>query len=292
MPSYRKSPSWVALSSYRKPPSWAALSLFTNALLILTLGLWIWQQSRQETPGSQSVPDLIAAVAASNQDIATRERLTYQQWVVVLEREAKAMAAKNPARLTILAGDSISLWFPNELLPADRTWLNQGISGETSLGLLKRLPLLDQTRPTTILVMIGINDLAQGVSDEALLGNYREIVAYLRRTHPKSQLVIQSILPHSGEGLTGESRARLWSISNDRIRRLNRQLLTIARESGAYYFDLQPLFTDPEGNLRMSLSTDGLHLNYQGYLVWRTGLQLFSQLKLEPPEKAQAIDPP
>ena len=38
---------------------------------------------------------------------------------------------------------------------------------------------------------------------------------------------------------------------------------------------------DKEGNLKPELSTDGLHLNQQGYLVWSSGLKLFNQLYLE-----------
>jgi len=47
------------------------------------------------------------------------------------------------------------------------------------------------------------------------------------------------------------------------------------------YLDLYPMFSDAEGNLQTELSTDGLHLNEQGYLVWRSALQLFGQIQLK-----------
>jgi lysophospholipase L1-like esterase len=132
-------------------------------------------------------------------ELGVRHKLTYQEWLDVLKREAEVAAGKSPENLTVLAGDSLSLWFPPELLPEDKNWLNQGISGETSNGLLKRLDLFDRTQPQTILVMIGINDLIRGISDEEILTNQRRIMRYLRRMHPQTQIVIQSILPHGAE---------------------------------------------------------------------------------------------
>jgi lysophospholipase L1-like esterase len=210
-----------------------------------------------------------------------RHKWTYQQWVSQLGREAEAVAANKPPRLTVLAGDSLSMWFPTKLLPTDRTWLNQGISGETSAGLLKRLQLFDRTRPDTVFVMIGINDLLRGASDEGIADNLRQIVRDLRWAHPKAQIVVQSILPHSAEQTTWENRDRLLTIPNSRIRDINRRFQDIANAENVLYLDLYSMFVDADGNLPIELSTDGLHLNDRGYLVWRSAMQLFSQMRLK-----------
>ncbi|PAX60336.1 G-D-S-L family lipolytic protein [Brunnivagina elsteri CCALA 953] len=214
-------------------------------------------------------------------ELGKRHKLTYKQWEDVLRSEANIAAIKRPQRLTVLAGDSLSLWFPTELLPQQREWLNQGISGETSEGLFNRLDIFDKTQPETILVMIGINDFVKGISDEDILENHRKITAYLQKKHPKAQLVIQSILPHGGENATWEGRDKLLAISNHRIRELNEKLKDLATKQNIKYLDLHPLFADNQGNLRNDLSTDGLHLSKQGYLVWRSALQLYSNMMLE-----------
>lgn len=216
-------------------------------------------------------------------ELGPRHRWTYEQWVMQLKREAQAMASQKPKQLTILAGDSLSLWFPPELLPLHQTWLNQGISGETSIGLLRRLKLFDRTQPQAIFVMIGINDLIRGISDQTILSNYHKIIQDLKWIHPDSQIVVQSILPHSAEAATWEGRDRLLEIPNDRIRLLNQQLETLVDQEGVTYLDLYSLFADQQGNLRTELSTDGLHLNDAGYLVWSAGLQLFSQTHFKSP---------
>lgn len=213
--------------------------------------------------------------------LGPRHKWTYEQWVAQLGREAEAVTANRPERLSVLAGDSLSLWFPSRLLPEDRSWLNQGISGETSAGLRKRLSLFSRTQPEVIFVLIGINDLIRGVGEDTILDNQRQIIRELRSEHPDTQIVMQSILPHSGEKASWEGRDRLKAIPNSLIRSLNRQLRAIANEEGALYLDLHPLFADASGDLRSEFSTDGLHLNDRGYLVWRSALQLFSQMELD-----------
>lgn len=274
-------------------PFWAWLSLVTNGVLIVTVTqLMLRGQNLSEsspasaavTPGTieEVISQPSSAKSVSDQPVVgQRHKWTYQQWVTQLGREAVATAAHRPSRLTVLAGDSLSMWFPAKLLPVDRIWLNQGISGETSVGLLKRLQLFDRTQPDSVFVMIGINDLLKGASDEGILDNQRQIIRDLRWAHPKAQVVVQSILPHSGEQATWEGRDRLLAIPNSRIREINRRLGEIANAENALYLDLYPMFSDAEGNLQTELSTDGLHLNEQGYLVWRSALQLFGQIQLK-----------
>ena len=268
-------------------PAWGFFALLTNVILMLAVILLIWRQ--------QKITPVVATTAIPNPpepvnlnwknqyvapELGPRHQLSYPQWLDMLKQEAKITADKNPQRLTILAGDSLSLWFPPELLPEDRNWLNQGISGEVSNGLLQRLDLFDRTQPDMILVMVGINDLIRGLDDQEILTNYRQIISYLRRKHPQAEIVIQSILPHGAGGTTWEGKEKLLAIPNSRIRKLNQELNNIATKKGARYLNLHPLFTDQQGNLRSNFTTDGLHLSPPGYLVWRTALQMYTNQQL------------
>lgn len=283
-------------------PAWALLSLASNGLLILTVVQLLLREHKLPDHAAVSASANATSLeektlrqgltTAANQDLplwGPRHKWTYEQWVAQLGREAEAAATNQPQRLTILAGDSLSLWFPPQLLPRERSWLNQGISGETSAGLRKRLSLFDRVQAETIFVMIGINDLIRGVEEDTILENQRQIIRDLRSFHPNAQIVVQSILPHSGEKATWEGRDRLKAIPNERIRELNRQLKAIASEEGVLFLDLHPLFADANGNLRLELSTDGLHLNDRGYWVWRSALKLYSQLELDPKPQSEQI---
>jgi lysophospholipase L1-like esterase len=238
---------------------------------------------RQQTLGTSPqvnahTADGIAPVSPPTPEMGPRLQLTYEQWVDLLAQEARAAAENQPPHLQILLGDSISLWFPHRLLPADRTWLNQGISGETTAGLLNRLDLLDQTEPEVIFLMIGINDLLRDISRDTILANQREIIRYLRQTHPDTRIVVQAILPHSAEQATWEGRDRLLQLPNADIQDINEALEGVALEEGAEFLDLYALFADLDGNLPLSLSTDGLHLSEEGYLVWRMALERYGPM--------------
>ncbi|MEH2382720.1 MAG: SGNH/GDSL hydrolase family protein [Nostoc sp.] len=192
-----------------------------------------------------------------------KRQLTYDDWKSLLALEARAIAqGQGVNHLSILVGDSLSMWFPREKLPPGKLWLNQGISGDTSSGVLKRLGAFSATRPNVIYIMAGINDLRKGASDETILRNYRRIIRRLRQTHPQAQIIVESILP-----------TRLPKVSNSRIRQINIQLTVIAKQEGANYLNIYSWFTDMEGNMRPELTTDGLHLSQEGYDVWRSALQ-------------------
>ncbi|MGF1536260.1 MAG: GDSL-type esterase/lipase family protein [Elainellaceae cyanobacterium] len=214
-------------------------------------------------------------LASHSPQVGSRHRLDYQDWLVLLEQEAIAVSQRSPENLTVLMGDSISLWFPPDLLPHERSWLNQGISGEVSSGLLKRLDLIKPTQPDSILILIGINDLIRAVEPATILANHELILQQLKAQHPQARLVVQSILPHAGEGATWEGAARLQEIPNAQIRDINRSLEAIAQKHDAQYLDLNPLFAGADGDLRPELTTDGLHLSPNGYLVWATALQVY-----------------
>ena len=120
------------------------LSLTANGVLLLLLfGSFIRSSSLHQThapsnpalPNSallnsalpnSTLPKTLAAIAAPAQAPTTwgeRQQLTYSQWLDLLKQEANITAERSPTHLSVLAGDSISLWFPSELLPTEQHWL-------------------------------------------------------------------------------------------------------------------------------------------------------------------------
>ncbi|OCR01235.1 GDSL family lipase [Oscillatoriales cyanobacterium USR001] len=283
--SSNKSRFGMQITGLNNPPAWALLSLVANGLLLVSVAFLVMGDRdlhhSSQVSSLMSSNNIDAKIPPNQPILGPRHKWTYQQWVTQLGREAEAAAANKPEKLTILAGDSLTMWFPPQLLPPTQTWLNQGISGETSTGLLKRLQIFDRVEAETIFLMIGINDLIRGVGEETILANHRQMIRDLRWLHPHTKIVVQSILPHGGKQASWEGRDRLLAIPNSQIRELNQRLKEIASSENVLYLDLYPLFTDAGGNLRRELSTDGLHLNDQGYLVWRSALLMFSQLELD-----------
>lgn len=275
----------AALHRLGEVPPWALLSLVINGLLFVTVLVLVRQVNRIErpalSPGNAFAAD--ATVAPTPELVphfGERRTLDYQQWVALLQVEAEAAAIANLPRQTVLLGDSLTLWFPPHLLPGRRTWLNQAISGENSGGLRNRVALLDGNRVEALFIMIGINDLIWGGSEDDLVYNLRTIVTELKTQHPQARVVVQSILPHSGPAATWEGRDRLLAIPPERIVAVNARLKQMAADTGAEYLNLYPLFVNGDGYLRADLTTDGLHLNQNGYLVWRSALALYNETDL------------
>jgi lysophospholipase L1-like esterase len=231
--------------------------------ILLTSGNQLYYQRLAALKTGQIYTRMDGDRVQSSWESVNKRQLTYEDWKSLLVLEAKAITQGQGANhLSILVGDSLSLWFPTQKLPTGKLWLNQGISGDTSGGILKRLGAFSATRPDVIYIMAGINDLRKGASDGIILRNHRRIIRSLRQSHPKTQIIVQSILP-----------TRLATIPNSRIRRINIQLALIANEEGANYLNIYSWFTDFEGNMRAELTTDGLHLSQDGYDVWRSALQ-------------------
>ena len=255
-------------------PTWVFWSLAANGALALVVGISLWRQIGLPAPTRLSNPAEAAAVPFES------SRSGYQQSLGQLKDEARLVAALKPKHLAILAGDSLSLRFPPGKL-SDYRVLNQGISGETAAGLLKRLNVFAQTQPDVIFVMIGINDLLRSRSDSEILGDQRRVMANLKAAHPDAKIVMQSVLPHAVEQVTWEGRDRLLAIPNHRIKTLNEGIKAIAQAESVNFFNLYPLFADSQGNLRRELSSDGLHLSAQGYEVWGIALQVYGEAVLQ-----------
>ena len=273
-------------------PKWAIFPSFASLLLIVGTLFFVQRDSvNGSAKVSASTVESALVEPGLEAEQGTLYQLTYEGWVNQLRREANAIAHDDSKPLSILAGDSLSLWFPNDLLPKDSLWLNQGISGETSYGLLRRVKILDQSKPRVIFVMIGINDLIRGVREVTLVANQQEIIRHLKAAHPQARIVVQSILPHRGEHASKRYLAstkddpapdqnprplwvdRLPKIPNQRIAKLNQKLAKVAQQEKVEYLDLYSLFIDDQGYLHEDLTTDGLHLSTEGYTVWRSQLE-------------------
>ena len=184
-------------------------------------------------------------------------RPTYEQWRKLLKLESRAVAGRRSGNVSVLLGDSLSLWFPIDRLPSSSIWLNQGISGETTQGVLARSGDIRATRPGAIYIMAGVNDLKRGLSDREILQNIQRLC----QRYAGTPIVVQSILP-----------TRSAAIPNERIARLNGWIEQIARKQGAYYLNIHSKMVAADGYIRSEYTTDGIHLSDRGYAVWQQAL--------------------
>jgi lysophospholipase L1-like esterase len=168
----------------------------------------------------------------------------------------------------VMIGDSLTdaaEW--REMFP-QLSIVNRGIDNDTADGVLARLDDMVAARPRLAFVMIGVNDFSNThASVDAVLTNYRAIVARLQRAG--IQVIIQSTLP-CNETL---GRWKSCKAVNGKIRKLDEQLAKLA-SNGVAYADLAALLTDAHG-LKKQFTYDGVHLNGEGYRVWRDAISQY-----------------
>ncbi|HQO10763.1 MAG TPA: GDSL-type esterase/lipase family protein [Clostridiales bacterium] len=137
--------------------------------------------------------------------------------------------------------------------------INRGISGDITEGMLNRIQSVVKADPKVCFVMGGINDVIRRVSYNKTVENIKNITLNLKQNGV--QTVIQSVL------FTGELYEDYVKI-NKSVKELNIELEKFANEAGIHYLDLNSLLSE-RGKLRSEFSFDGLHLNPEGYRIWR-----------------------
>ena len=186
---------------------------------------------------------------------------------------AESLSAKNSALASpsfnedrvIFFGDSITeLWDLETAFPK-RTYINRGISGQTTSQILIRFrPDVISLQPKVVLILAGINDIATNpelIILERIKDNYASIAQLAQINH--ITVVFASILPIQNYSLIQRSDLN----SPEKIRILNHWLELYCIEQQHIYLDYHSHMVDSLGMLQTSLSDDGVHPNAKGYSV-------------------------
>jgi lysophospholipase L1-like esterase len=176
-------------------------------------------------------------------------------------------AVAKPGSIVFL-GDSITDFFRlNEFFPEVYV-INRGISGDTTDGVLRRLPeSVYELSPSKVFLMIGTNDLANKKSVEYISENIKKIISEIKENSPQTKIYLQSVYPVS---LLKDKKIKRFIVgkrNNDDISRLNSILKTMADEMEITYIDVYNHLVDESGNIKTEYTVEGLHLTIQGYSV-------------------------
>ncbi|MFZ2960789.1 MAG: GDSL-type esterase/lipase family protein [Candidatus Ozemobacteraceae bacterium] len=166
-----------------------------------------------------------------------------------------------PARI-VMAGDSITClceWA--ELLPT-RDVANRGIGGDTSEGLLKRLPGIIKLHPEKVFVMIGMNDLLGGIDPEKVSTNQKLIIQTLRK-----EGITVGVFPILYAG-------KRYSQVNSKVTLVDKQLEEFCASESITFIDLNTRLSE-NAELRPDCTGDDLHVNGHGFVLWRDMLAAY-----------------
>ncbi|WP_261305056.1 GDSL-type esterase/lipase family protein [Paenibacillus andongensis] len=167
----------------------------------------------------------------------------------------------------VFVGDSITEGFPlYEMYQGSKPIYNRGISGYTSLELLENLQeMVCDLEPSTVVLLIGTNDLGIGNKPEEIIQRIEQICSDIKGKLPYACILVQSIYPirntehHKVASFFESDR------NNEEIRRLNAMIYEMSNQLGLKYIDLYSKLGDKDGSLKINFTTDGLHLSIEGY---------------------------
>ena len=143
--------------------------------------------------------------------------------------------------------------------------VNRGIIGDNTIGMIQRLCQITPYKPRAIFLMAGINDMSNGMPAQQVASRVITLIDSIRLQSPGTQLFIESILP------INESNGRWKTLSGrtDDIPWANMLIRAYCESNGIVFIDVFRRMTRGRSNiLRGELTSDGLHLNAEGYKIW------------------------
>lgn len=186
------------------------------------------------------------------------------------QRRSFFEAMPNTKNEVIMLGNSITncgQW--DELFP-NTNIINRGISGDITLGVLDRMDEIVSSKPRSIFILIGINDLAKGIPQSVILKNYAAILDKIASHSPKTKVYLQSLMPINDSFKEFPSHKGL----TPQIKALNTELRQLALNKKVHFVDLYSHFvgTIPD-QMDKQFTNDGLHLLGKGYSHWEKALR-------------------
>lgn len=147
---------------------------------------------------------------------------------------------------------------------------NRGIVGDEIMGIYDRLDQILPGKPQKIFLLTGANDVSHDMSTDSLVTLMDLLVNEIQTKSPETKLYLQSLLP------INESFGRYKKLNGktNQIPEINAKLKELAKKRNITFIDLFPLFTEKNTNiLREKITTDGLHINAEGYEIWEKELK-------------------
>ena len=175
------------------------------------------------------------------------------------DRMAYFVANPAPPGSTMMVGDSITeVWTHSKGFPIN--WINRGISGDTSLGVIKRLAQHLADKPAVVYILIGINDCFRSTPLD-LLVNYEKILR-ICKTYPDIKFNVISILPIYINRVPNNHGYR---VQNSSIESINSKIKALCQQTGIKFIDVYPSFVN--NSKPTSLYYDNLHPSDLGYSI-------------------------
>lgn len=165
----------------------------------------------------------------------------------------------------LFIGDSITEFWKtaNPFFFTENSFINRGISGETTSQILLRFQDdVINLKPSTVIILAGINDIAENNGPISLEETMNNIVAMVKIAKKnKIQVILCSLLP------ANRFSWRPDIIPSKKVIQLNGMIKKYTSENDIIYADYYTEMVDENDGLQLKLGSDGVHPNLIGYKI-------------------------
>ena len=184
-------------------------------------------------------------------------RLYFDLYQERLDEYSKENKTKTDVDVVFI-GDSLTDGYDIDSFYPDYVALNRGIGGDRIEWLIDRMVVSAyDVNPKVIVVLIAGNDVLAGRSTDYILTKYNELIDKIKTNLPDTRIIIQSHYP------TGKD----YADKNAIMLELNRLEEKMASSKGCVFVDIYPHLLDDSGKLADNFTTDGVHINNDGYQI-------------------------
>jgi len=170
----------------------------------------------------------------------------------------------HPQADVVMIGDSLTDWAEwQDMFPAVKI-ANRAISGDTTEGVLERMPGIYAVNAQKAFIMLGNNDFTViNEEPDVVFGKYSRIIDLLR-AHGVRVYVVSTLFCNI-------KKLESCGAVNVKVNLLNARL---AKIPGVVFIDLNNQLSDSRG-LKDKFTEDGIHLTAEAYQVWKDTIQPF-----------------
>jgi len=204
---------------------------------------------------------LISSVSAGSYPDPVR----YEKAVSSFEKN-DAEKLPPPGSVLCIGSSSMRMWHPTieeDLAPL--TVIPRGFGGSTMKDLLYFADrIIIPYKPRAILVYEGDNDSAAGVSSETFKEVFDALISKIHTALPETRIYLLSVKP-------SPSRIKLMPL----MKKYNAVMKEAAdKDSLITYIDVfNPMLDESGQPLKNIFKSDNLHMNRDGYLLWKKTIQ-------------------
>ena len=164
----------------------------------------------------------------------------------------------------LFLGDSITEFYDLDKYFPNLPVVNSGIISNTTEDILNDMKnRVYNYNPSKVFILIGTNDLRDDRSVDEIVNNIKKIIEEIKENRKETEIYLESIYPVNEK----VNKKGVEGRKNEDIKEINNQLEKYAKKENITYINIYNKLVDDEGLLNEDYTTDGLHINEDGYKI-------------------------